>query len=56
MELVGDEASWRKPCGGQVRQENPALANEAEITSADGGWCVLFAIIAQWPAAVEFFR
>jgi hypothetical protein len=27
-----------------------------EITSADGGWRVLFAFIAQWPAATEFCR
>jgi hypothetical protein len=27
-----------------------------EITSADGGWRVLFAFIAQWPAAAEFCR
>jgi hypothetical protein len=27
-----------------------------EVTSADGGWRVLFAFVAQWPAAAEFFR
>ena len=27
-----------------------------EVTSADGGWRVLFAFIAQWPAAAEFLR
>jgi hypothetical protein len=27
-----------------------------EVTSADGGWCVLFAFVAQWPAAAEFLR
>ncbi len=27
-----------------------------EVTSADGGWRVLFASLAQWPAAAEFFR
>ena len=27
-----------------------------EITSADGGWRVLFAFIAQWPAAAKFLR
>ena len=27
-----------------------------EVTSADGGQCVLFAIVAQCPAAAEFFR
>ncbi len=27
-----------------------------EITSADGGWRVLFAFVAQWPAAAEFLR
>jgi hypothetical protein len=27
-----------------------------EITSADGGWRVLFAFIAQWTAAAEFCR
>jgi hypothetical protein len=26
------------------------------ITSADGGWRVLFAFEAQWPAAAEFLR
>jgi hypothetical protein len=26
------------------------------VTSADGGWRVLFARVAQWPAAAEFFR
>ena len=26
------------------------------ITSADGGWRVLFAFGAQWPAAAEFLR
>jgi hypothetical protein len=25
-----------------------------EITSADGGWRVLFAVVALWPAAAEF--
>lgn len=25
-----------------------------EVTSADGGWRVLFAFVAQWPAAAEF--
>jgi hypothetical protein len=24
------------------------------ITSADGGWRVLFAFVAQWPAAADF--
>ena len=27
-----------------------------EVTSADGGWRVLFAFVAQWPAAAEFLR
>jgi hypothetical protein len=27
-----------------------------EVTSADGGWSVLFASVAQWPAAAEFLR
>jgi hypothetical protein len=27
-----------------------------EVTSADGGWRVLFAFAAQWPAAAEFLR
>jgi hypothetical protein len=27
-----------------------------QITSADGGWRVLFAFVAQWPAAAEFLR
>jgi hypothetical protein len=27
-----------------------------EVTSADGGWAVLFASVAQWPAAAEFTR
>ena len=27
-----------------------------EVTSADGGWRVLFAPVAQWPAAAEFIR
>jgi hypothetical protein len=27
-----------------------------EVTSADGGWRVLFAFLAQWPAAAEFLR
>ncbi len=27
-----------------------------EITSADGGWRVLFVFVAQWPAAAEFLR
>jgi len=27
-----------------------------EITSADGGWRVPFAFVAQWPAAAEFLR
>jgi hypothetical protein len=30
------------------------MANE--VTSADGGWRVLFAFAAQWPAAAEFLR
>jgi hypothetical protein len=28
-----------------------ALANDAEVTPADGGWRVLLAWVAQWPAA-----
>lgn len=27
-----------------------------EVTSADGGGRVLFAYVAQWPAAAEFIR
>lgn len=27
-----------------------------KITSADGGLCVLFALVAQWSAAAEFLR
>jgi hypothetical protein len=27
-----------------------------EVTPADGGWRVLFAFVAQWPAAAEFLR
>ena len=27
-----------------------------EITSADGGWRVPFAFLAQWSAAAEFLR
>jgi hypothetical protein len=27
-----------------------------EVTSADGGWRVLFAFLAHWPAAAEFLR
>jgi hypothetical protein len=27
-----------------------------EVTSADGGWRVPFAFVAQWPAAAEFIR
>jgi len=27
-----------------------------EITSADGGWCVVFVFAAQWSAAAEFLR
>jgi hypothetical protein len=27
-----------------------------KVTSADGGWRVLFAFFAQWPAAAEFLR
>ena len=27
-----------------------------EITTADGGWRVLFVFLAQWPAAAEFLR
>ena len=30
------------------------MANK--VTSADGGWRVLFASVAQWPAAAEFLR
>jgi hypothetical protein len=30
------------------------MANE--VTSADGGWCVLFAFRAQWSAIAQFFR
>jgi hypothetical protein len=26
------------------------------VTSADGGWRVLFAVVAHWPAAAEFCR
>jgi hypothetical protein len=26
-----------------------------EITAADGGWRVLLAFVAQWPAAAEFW-
>ncbi len=27
-----------------------------ERPGADGGWRVLFALVAQWPAAAEFLR
>jgi hypothetical protein len=27
-----------------------------EVTSADGGWGVLFAFVAQWPATADLFR
>jgi hypothetical protein len=27
-----------------------------EVTSADGGWRILFVFVAQWPAAAEFLR
>jgi hypothetical protein len=27
-----------------------------EVTSADGGWGVLFAFVAKWAAAAEFMR
>ena len=27
-----------------------------EVTTADGGWRVLFAFVARWPAAAEFLR
>jgi hypothetical protein len=37
--------------GGQLMK---TVSNE--ITSADGGWRVLFAFVAQWAAAAEFFR
>ena len=30
------------------------MANQ--VTSADGGWRVLFAFVAKWPAAAEFLR
>jgi hypothetical protein len=32
----------------------PVRTSANEITSADGGWRVLFAFVAQWPAAAEF--
>jgi hypothetical protein len=27
-----------------------------QITAADGGWRVLLAFVAQWPATAEFLR
>jgi hypothetical protein len=30
------------------------MANE--VTPTDSGWHVLFALVAQWPAAAEFLR
>ena len=33
-----------------------AAAQFNEVTSADGGWRVLYAVVAQWPAAAEFLR
>jgi hypothetical protein len=30
------------------------LASANEVTSADGGWYVVFAFLAQWPAAADF--
>jgi hypothetical protein len=30
------------------------MANQ--VTSADGGWRVLFAFAAKWPVAAEFLR
>ena len=30
------------------------MANE--VTSADGGWRVLFAFLGYWPATAEFLR
>jgi hypothetical protein len=35
-------------------QMRPTQPNE--VTSADGGQRVLFAFLAQWPAAAEFLR
>ena len=32
------------------------VLNANPITSADGGRRVLFAFVAQWPAAAEFLR
>src|SRR5262249_43431922 len=32
------------------------MSRPNEVTSADGGWHVLFPLIAQWPATTEFFR
>ena len=34
----------------------PEMIAPNEVTSADGGWRVLFALVAQWPAAAEFLR
>jgi hypothetical protein len=32
------------------------MSGAHKVTSADGGWPVLFALVAQWPAAAEFLR
>jgi len=37
-----------------MRGSRARTANE--VTSADGGWPVLFAFLAQWPATAEFCR
>jgi hypothetical protein len=34
----------------------PGLTKANEVTSADGGWRVLFAFVAHRPAAAEFLR
>jgi hypothetical protein len=43
-----------KPSATPPSQETMDGPNE--VTSADGGWRVLFASVAQWPAAAEFCR
>ena len=39
-----------------VPRSRTAAMKPNEITSADGGWRVLFAFVTQWPAAAEFIR
>ncbi len=48
--------SWTRAVGQGPQVEGCGMVTPNEVTSADGGWRVLFTIVAQPPATAEFLR